>query len=200
MECHARMRASQTERTFTRGLARERLGLFNGSPRKDKQQTFPLWYSPPSADCLSPRSCLVGRFLIELIYMVIGDFWVPLKEIQSNQSEFGVFFLLGQKRYLGNSDYGVTKKQKFLSNGTVTERPGCEFLFAGIVSISVVCSYPESQRRKRTQSCINTNLQPEHCAQERASRAGHLNSISSYIPRQKTEFTYYGFSMSIPNT
>lgn len=102
MECHARMTASQTERTFRRGLARERLGLFNGSPRKDKQQTFPLWYSPPSADCLSPRSCLVGRFLIELIYMVIGDFWVPLKEIQSNQSEFGVFFLLGQKRYLGN--------------------------------------------------------------------------------------------------
>lgn len=68
------------------------------------------------------------------------------------------------------------------------------------VSISVVCSYPESQRRKRTQSCINTNLQPEHCAQERASRACHLTSISSYIPRQKTEFTYYGFSMSIPNT
>lgn len=132
MECHARMTTSQTERTVKRRLARERLGLFNGSPTKDKQQTFPLWYSPPSVHCLTPHPCLVDRFLIELIYMVIGDFWAPLKEIQSNQSEFGVFFLLGQKRYLGNSYYGVKKKQKFLSKSTVTERLGCEFLFAGI--------------------------------------------------------------------
>lgn len=56
------------------------------------------------------------------------------------------------------------------------------------------------QRRKKTQSFININLQQEHWDQEIASRASHFNFISSYIPRQKTEFTYDHFSMSIPNT
>lgn len=132
MECHARVTGSKTECTFKRGLVRKRLGLFNGSPTKNKQQTFPLWYSPPPVDCLSPHSCLEDRFLNELIYTVIGDFWAPLKEIQSNQAEFGVLFFWAKKGTWKTVIMVQRKSRNSYQRALWLRDLGVSFLFVGI--------------------------------------------------------------------